>query len=329
MVHFKRRGGFTLIELLVVIAIIAILIALLVPAVQKVREAAARTQCINNLKQLGLAAHSYHDVRKALPPGTKMTFTLQTPPTLTTRSGPYHGVLAFLMPYLEQGSVYAMYANEIEGTTTTPWYSLTGSWNAAQVKLSVLNCPSSRVNEYTNATAYLYTYGNTVTTAYFANNQSLGSTSYHGCAGAIGNPLDYDNPPTATSNHYAPVRGVFYSASKTRLVGITDGTSNTFAFGESHGDQFAVAGGFRPAWMGAGGMPVYWGTAPFGTSASGVKYTTWHQFGGPHTGVVNFAMADGTVRGVKSSHNLVSVTPNVLWFAGGTTDGRVTNIDDI
>src|SRR6202158_948664 len=99
--HFRRWRGFTLIELLVVIAIIAILIALLVPAVQKVREAAARSQCINNLKQLGLALHGYHDTNRRLP--------YLRPDALIDDTGWTWAVL--ILPYIEQGAVYKNWVN--------------------------------------------------------------------------------------------------------------------------------------------------------------------------------------------------------------------------
>src|SRR5271156_5763564 len=131
----KRRGGFTLIELLVVISIIGVLIALLLPAVQASREAARRTQCVNNLKQLGVALHTYESTSRSFPPGYVSNFDASGNDT-----GPGWGWAAMLLPQIEQGALYA---------TINVKLPIEDSSNTARLQsIPTLLCPSDEVSPF-------------------------------------------------------------------------------------------------------------------------------------------------------------------------------------
>lgn len=192
------RRGFTLIELLVVIAIIAILIALLLPAIQKVRESAARMQCLNNVKQLALAAHNYHDTNSKLP-GAAGAWS---------GSGTW---LVSVLPYVDQPAIAKLYRTDLVG------YDQVSS-GATGNQLAVGSCPSDNAalkggqtykgSSYHN---YAVNIGNTASGTPFSTGNMRTETTYNGNTFA-GAPFRYDTPQ--------------------RLTDVTDGTSNTLAFAE-------------------------------------------------------------------------------------------------
>jgi prepilin-type N-terminal cleavage/methylation domain-containing protein/prepilin-type processing-associated H-X9-DG protein len=193
------QAGFTLIELLVVIAIIAILIGLLLPAVQKVREAAARIRCQNNMKQWGLALHNYHDVNSKLPYFTQVTPNRQN-------------WMPFVMPYLEQANLVAAY------NLNTHWYNAP-NLAVTQIPLPINYCPSDRPGAmWTDQSGYVSARGNYLVCY---GNLTFGGTAMVGAGRGVFGCASATNPG---GNVFVPYQST--------LVQITDGTSNTLLLSE-------------------------------------------------------------------------------------------------
>lgn len=223
--HPKRRPGFTLIELLVVIAIIAILIALLVPAVQKVRESAARTQCSNNLRQVVIGAHAFMDVRKGLPPAMIMRGGYDDYP-YNANYGPNWAV--FLLPYIEQGPMYKQVEANINNWTRTGGAVYDAGWaNIRGNTVPVYLCPSDSNNTNVCTRNLAGISGNWARGNYAANcgpDYHYGHRMNGGSTGDNGFGLQGQGPMSLWSN-------------TSRRLGmgvhqIPDGSSNTLLFSE-------------------------------------------------------------------------------------------------
>jgi len=339
----KWRTGFTLIELLVVIAIIAILIALLVPAVQKARESSARTQCMNNLKQIGLGLHNYHDAQKRLPPGmARISYTDQYGNSGSQYNATFWSY--FILPHVEQGALFESIPFMSYPNWTTGNYLL-----AVQAQLAVFRCPSSS-DERTYSTTNGGNIPNRFAISYALNGSgSIGNPASPNGAGECMLHMDDGTwVPGGGFNGWGlytgtPHRrdGAFHQNSITQLRKVLDGTSNTVAAGErvrlitkpslypeneyGRGDEYGTwslgtmwAENHFECALGSIGIPLHFNPQTtsyirFAASNTGGAFSSRHA-----GGIVNFAFLDGTVR------QLDPTVSDVVRLALGTIAGGET-----
>lgn len=340
----SRSRAFTLIELLVVIAIIAILIGLLLPAVQKVRAAAARMKCGNNMKQIALACHSYADVADGLPPAAIMTAVTDDPYN-TTNLGPNWAIL--ILPYLEQSALYNQFAAninlQIAGSSTDAGWKGIRSFSVPGYL-----CPADGFNQ----TDFISTGTGASLYAGVSNWKRGNYAANLGPIHAFTSLVDGAAPVGGSGNAFTFVgRGPFtiVTGAKRRpgigILGIADGSSNTILINELRAGMVNTdARGIWAFGMGASSLTV--GNAdgdcvtpndttplsddmrdatangPLGMGACTGCNNNQGQARSFHTGGVNCAMGDGSVRFVNNS-----ISQRTWWIVLGSHDGQTAGTD--
>jgi type II secretory pathway pseudopilin PulG len=302
-----------LVELLVVIAIIAVLIGLLLPAVQKVREAANRTACANNLKQVGLAAHTYHDAHNSFPPGAVGPLTPAFPQYSQLK---HHGLGTYLLPYLEQPALAGRYRWDVS------WFDPPNQ-PVVNTQLKIWQCPSAEANRVQDRSLPTVTpppaepFNGTAACGDYAGMSVVDAGLVR--AGLIA-------PPGGARDDRGHYEGVFPPNRPRCLNDIPDGTSNTILVAECAG---------RPQlWRGRGQVPNLWlsggpwasrnllwcrgatpdGTAFFGSCA--VNCTNDREVYGFHPGGANVVFAEGSVRFLGADIS-IRVFANLVTRDGG------------
>jgi prepilin-type N-terminal cleavage/methylation domain-containing protein len=298
MTRLAKRQGFTLIELLVVIAIIAILIGLLLPAVQKIREAANRMKCTNNLKQLGLACHNFHDTTGVVPPSRVASGGF---PPLSVPAGAYQGWAVWLLPYIEQDNIGKLYDTKLH-------FGHANNRTAVQQQVKIFNCPSTPQQ---NRIAPTWSHGGFSIAGAAAADYTVFQNVDAGLWGALPSNVDqYADGATNIGPHS------FNTGSTIRAMAfasIPDGLSNTIFYVEDAGRPNRYVSGKRlvstnsvggSAWcdeaaeitlhgcQGTNGQTI--GTQAMNCTNSGEAYSF-------HTAGINVGLCDGSVRFLRES----------------------------